>query len=116
MSELMATGLTVPLILLGGVAISIAVTLVVVVLAGRSNFFGDGEEEDEDEEDIQHKCDHVYQHIKTVRWLKKDGGYHRQWIRVDEFACTRCPEIREVRKEEWSRESPDWYWKRKVDQ
>jgi hypothetical protein len=56
------------------------------------------------------ECEHRYEHLDTSRWHDSGGAvYQIQWVRTDRFFCTRCLDIREVRKEEWSREKPDWY-------
>ena len=57
------------------------------------------------------ECEHRYEHLDTSRWHDSGSGsgYQIQWVRTDRFFCIRCLDIREVRKEEWSREKPDWY-------
>lgn len=55
------------------------------------------------------ECKHQYEHLETSRWHDSSGGYQIQWVLIQRFFCTRCLDIREVRREEWSREKPDWY-------
>lgn len=53
-------------------------------------------------------CEHQYQHLETSKWTS-DGTYLIKWVKVDRFFCTHCLHISEVRREEWSREQPEWY-------
>lgn len=53
-------------------------------------------------------CDHKFSHVRTAKWTE-DGSYQTRFVRVDTFFCERCLKCREVKKEEYSRDTPDWY-------
>ncbi|WP_291567124.1 MULTISPECIES: hypothetical protein [unclassified Clostridium] len=36
-------------------------------------------------------------------------GFNSKWTRIDRFYCEKCGELIIKKKEEYSRESPDWY-------
>lgn len=55
------------------------------------------------------KHKHNFVHLRTAKWLGDGGGYSTQYFRVDTFYCAECLEQKEVKKEEWSRDTPDWY-------
>ena len=53
--------------------------------------------------------EHKFVHLRTAKWIGNDGGYSTQFIRVDTFFCERCLDQKEVRKETYSRDTPEWY-------
>jgi hypothetical protein len=54
------------------------------------------------------KCDHIYDHLETVKRSRPDG-WHTHYKRVDIYFCVHCLEQKETVREDWSREKPDWY-------
>lgn len=54
-------------------------------------------------------CVHSFVHLSTAYWVGNGGGYSTQYHRLDMFFCSKCLEQKEVKREEWSRETPDWY-------
>ena len=57
----------------------------------------------------QTKCEHKYVFLETRKWMASDGGYHTHFIRIDRFFCERCLEKRDIKQDEYSRETPEWY-------
>ena len=53
-------------------------------------------------------CEHKFVHLDTIRKNYADG-WGTNWILVDRFYCEKCLEEKEVKKEKWSRERPEWY-------
>ena len=56
----------------------------------------------------QAECSHKFVHLDTARWTRY-SDYNTKFVRVDKFFCERCLETKELRKEEYSRDTPDWY-------
>ena len=54
-------------------------------------------------------CEHHFTYIGSHKRVVDNGAYQMLWRRVERFYCTRCLEQRDIVKEEWSREAPDWY-------
>jgi hypothetical protein len=61
------------------------------------------------EVELNLQCDHKYVHLETSRWHDSGGGYQTRWVRIDRFFCERCLKTRELRRDEYSREQPEWY-------
>ena len=57
------------------------------------------------------ECNHKYVHLETIRYTDDSGAYRTGFIKIDRFFCEHCLEQREIKKEEWSRETPEWYRK-----
>lgn len=53
-------------------------------------------------------CDHNFVFLRTAKWTN-DSGYNIQFNRLETFFCSKCLEQKEVRKQEYARETPDWY-------
>jgi hypothetical protein len=54
-------------------------------------------------------CDHKFVHLDTTRWTDMSGTYAIGFFKVDRFFCEKCLEQKEVKKEAWQRDTPDWY-------
>lgn len=54
-------------------------------------------------------CTHKFVFLRTAKWTDDAGGYNTRFIRVDTFFCEKCLEQKEVRKEDFARDTPDWY-------
>jgi len=54
------------------------------------------------------ECDHDWAHLETRKWTGT-GGYNIRFFRVDEFFCRRCLRRREIKREEDSRDTPEWF-------
>lgn len=54
------------------------------------------------------KCDHSFVHLES-RFRAEAGGYSTHYIRTDTFFCQKCLEYRNLTKDEWSRERPEWW-------
>jgi hypothetical protein len=55
----------------------------------------------------KHSCRWVF--LRTAKWVDDSGGYQSRFLRVDTFYCDGCLEQKEVKREEYSRDTPDWY-------
>lgn len=56
------------------------------------------------------KCDQCqWVFLRTAKWTSNDGGYNTRFTRVDTFFCCRCLEQKEKKREDWCRDTPDWY-------
>lgn len=56
------------------------------------------------------ECNHKYIHFDTSKRSEHDGSpYQLHWIRVDKFFCEKCLDTKDVKKEGWDRDKPDWY-------
>lgn len=53
-------------------------------------------------------CAHEFQHIETIK-RTESGGYNIRFVKIDRFYCRHCLATQETKKEEWSREAPEWY-------
>lgn len=54
------------------------------------------------------ECDHKWVHLETIKRIGS-GSYQSEYIKTDRFFCEKCLEQKDIRKEEWSRDKPDWY-------
>lgn len=54
------------------------------------------------------ECDHVWEHLETIKYTEA-GGYNIQYVRIDTFYCKKCLEYKNIKKDEYARESPEWY-------
>lgn len=54
-------------------------------------------------------CAHKFVHLETKKWTDASGTYQIGWLRMDRFFCEKCLEQRQEKKEEWSRNKPEWY-------
>lgn len=54
-------------------------------------------------------CEHQYEHLGTTKWNESGGGYNLKWVRIERFFCIKCLERKDVRQEDWSRDTPEWY-------
>jgi hypothetical protein len=52
---------------------------------------------------------HNFQYLRTTQHTKNDGGYSTYYLMIDYFYCTKCLEYKEVKKETWCRDTPEWY-------
>ena len=59
-------------------------------------------------------CEHDFRHIGTSYICKYREFGNTTYTRVDRFYCSKCLENKEVVKEEYSRETPDWFRRGKV--
>jgi hypothetical protein len=57
----------------------------------------------------EEKCEHQFEFLRTAKWIDNNGGYNSCFCRVDTFFCSKCLEQKEVKKEDWKRDTPDWY-------
>ena len=53
-------------------------------------------------------CQHRFVLLRSARWTES-GGYNTRFCRLDTFFCEACLEQKEVPKDEYARETPDWY-------
>jgi hypothetical protein len=58
---------------------------------------------------VPRRCQHRYVVLRSARWTDDSGSYNTHFIRLDTFFCEHCLDQKEVRKEEYSRDTPDWY-------
>ncbi len=54
-------------------------------------------------------CEHRFVFLRSVKWTDDSGSYNTHFFRVDTFFCEKCLEQKEVKKDEYSRETPNWY-------
>lgn len=55
-------------------------------------------------------CEHSFVFLRTAKFTDSNGvSYNTKYTRIDYYFCERCLEYKEVRKEDWQREAPDWY-------
>jgi len=54
-------------------------------------------------------CEHNYQFLRTAKFTDNRGNYNTHFFRVDTFFCTKCLEQKELKKDEYSRDTPAWY-------
>ena len=57
---------------------------------------------------IQMECEHKFVHLETIRKDYYDSGC-THFLRIDRFYCEKCLEEKEVKKESWCRNTPEWY-------
>lgn len=57
------------------------------------------------------ECEHKWVFIDSI-YGSESGTYQIGWKRLDRFFCEKCLQQKEVKKEEWNRETPAW-WKSK---
>lgn len=55
-------------------------------------------------------CQHKFVHFETIRH-NQYAGYSTHYTRIDRFYCERCLHQEEKRREEYSRDVPEWYQK-----
>lgn len=53
-------------------------------------------------------CEHNFQYMGSSK-ISNSSGYNIIYKKIDYFYCTKCLEQKEVRKEEYSRDIPEWY-------
>ncbi len=53
-------------------------------------------------------CKHRYVLLRSARWTE-DSGYNTRFRRLDVFYCESCLEQKEIPRDEYSRETPNWY-------
>lgn len=58
---------------------------------------------------VNHRCEHRFVHLRTSRRSDCTGGYTTKFTLVDFFFCERCLEEKSVKKEEYSRDTPEWF-------
>lgn len=58
---------------------------------------------------VMENCKHKFVFLRTSRSTDDSGAYNTKFTRVDTFFCEHCLEYKEVKKEEWSRDTPAWY-------
>lgn len=56
----------------------------------------------------KNNCDHKFVHLETIRKDRYDN-YCTHFLRIDRFYCEKCLQEKEVKKEDWCRETPEWY-------
>lgn len=56
----------------------------------------------------QDNCEHKFVHLETIKKYDS-GGYQTRWICIDRFFCEKCLCEKEIKKEEYNREKPEWY-------
>jgi predicted metal-dependent hydrolase len=52
--------------------------------------------------------EHKWVHIDTKKHYDC-AGYNNCYVRIDNFFCEKCLEIKSKRQESYAREAPDWY-------
>lgn len=55
-------------------------------------------------------CVHHWVFIES-HYTTESGTYQFCWRRFDRFYCDKCLEQKETKKEEWSRDRPEWFMK-----
>jgi hypothetical protein len=58
---------------------------------------------------LSETCEHKFVYLDTSKWEDYSGSYNTKFVRVDRFFCERCLKEQENKREEYSRETPDWY-------
>lgn len=61
------------------------------------------------ESSVADECQHRWRHMASQKFKDADNGYLCRHVRIDTFFCEVCLEQKDVKKEEWSRKTPDWY-------
>lgn len=51
---------------------------------------------------------HKLVHLDTKKYSDY-SGFYSTWTRIDRFYCEKCGELIIRKREEFDRESPDWY-------
>lgn len=54
------------------------------------------------------ECEHQWVFIES-KYSSDPGAYQICWKRLDRFYCQKCLEQKEVKKQEWDREKPEWF-------
>ena len=54
------------------------------------------------------QCEHKFVLLGTVKYAD-NSGYNTHFVRVDTFFCERCLAERELRKDSYDRDTPEWY-------
>ncbi len=57
----------------------------------------------------QPQCDHQFVHLETVKHEDFRGTYSTRFVRIDRFFCEKCLHVEEKKREEHSRDTPEWY-------
>ncbi|QDV86948.1 beta-glucosidase [Planctomycetes bacterium TBK1r] len=54
-------------------------------------------------------CEHRFVHLDTKKKDCYGGGYQTHFVRVDRFFCEKCLEEKVIKKDEYSRDTPEWF-------
>jgi hypothetical protein len=54
------------------------------------------------------ECEHKFILLETIRKSYYEN-HCTKFVRIDRFYCEKCLEQKETRKEDWCRETPEWY-------
>ena len=57
---------------------------------------------------MKEKCEHKWVFLETKR-IYDHQGYNDNFVRIDRFYCEKCLEQKDVRREGYSRATPEWY-------
>lgn len=52
---------------------------------------------------------HDFAFLRTAKWTDGSGSYNIGFFRVDTFFCRKCLKQQEVKKETYTRDTPDWF-------
>jgi len=53
-------------------------------------------------------CEHKWVYMDSKKYSQYNG-YCSTFTRIDKFYCEKCLEIKEIKKVDSSRDTPDWY-------
>ena len=53
-------------------------------------------------------CDHKFIFLSRSKKCKS-SDYNLHYIMIERFYCEKCLEEKEIKKEEYGRQQPDWY-------
>jgi hypothetical protein len=56
-------------------------------------------------------CEHKWVHMDTKKRSHSES-YIIYYKRIDYFFCEKCLETKEIVRDDYSREMPDWYYKK----
>ena len=54
-------------------------------------------------------CEHKWVWRNASKRNDRGGGYNTHFIRVDYYFCEKCLEQKEVKLDDWSRDTPLWF-------
>jgi hypothetical protein len=54
-------------------------------------------------------CSHKFAFLRSAKYTDNSGSYNTKYVRIDTFFCERCLVYKKIKKEDYSRDTPDWY-------
>ena len=57
---------------------------------------------------MNNNCEHKWVYMDPKKYSKYNG-YVSTFTRIDKFYCEKCLEIKDIKKEGYDRDTPEWY-------